>query len=108
MRTLDDFELAAISGGDNWGSEPADEGSSSYGGYGTGSSGGGSGASSSSTPQGAATWVGAITGAAMCFGTPLVPFCAATGGLIGTNVPGNNGSGGTVGGGGNISDIIAP
>jgi hypothetical protein len=39
MRTLDDFELAAISGGDNWGSEAANEDNGSYGSYSTGSSG---------------------------------------------------------------------
>ena len=62
MRTLDDFELAAISGGDNWGSEAANEDNGSYGSYNTGSSGiwGGS----SSVPSWACSALGAGAGIA--------------------------------------------
>ncbi|WP_334189003.1 hypothetical protein [Noviherbaspirillum sp.] len=52
---------------------------------------------------GAGQYLGAIFGAALCFGTPFVPYCAATGSFIGGNI--SNGDIG--GGGGMISDFTS-
>jgi hypothetical protein len=38
------------------------------------------------------TWTGAVTGAILCWGTPALPICAATGGLAGNLVGGSGGN----------------
>jgi hypothetical protein len=83
MRALEINEIEIVGGGSYGSSNPTN-------------------LNSGSSVQGVGQFVGAVTGAALCFGTPAVPFCAAAGALVGANVGGGGSTGSTV----NLSDIV--
>lgn len=94
MKTLTFADLRPVSAGTTEGSSTGASGTQS----------GSDSQSSGGTINGAGQLIGAITGAAVCFGTPALPFCVALGSFIGANLPTETSSSNNV----MVSDFTAP